>query len=1289
MKGIFRSLLLYYYNMRFFFQHKSALIFNLLLCLSVSGFAQTERYSIHSTWDNESKRCIPCDYNELTAEVMASKTVKINFRGEHKFSNRIDQLQYEDIVLPSYYDKNALPNKTTVKVDFGTSRSENYLIVSYDPLINVNGQVKLVKKIDIEVSGEAVPKSGDRGADFASVSVLKTGDWYKIGVSQSGVHKLDYTFLNDLGINMSSLNPNHINIYGNHVPTLPVQNNAYHPDDLIKNSIVIQGDADGVFNASDYILFYATGPDPLYINPSSMIERKGQNDSLAYYFIHVDASDAPKRLENISNSSSPVTHTVSKGNAVALHEVNSTNLLKSGDGWIGEHFDIELVKNVTLNLEEVTTDSVSFRTVVASYHKTGSCGMKVVVNGVTRDYIDTPAVVGEFTEANVNSSEVKFITTADNLNIQLTFERTSPSAEAWLDYILVNYVRNLRMGSNQFTIRSLPSTGVGNVVSYNVSNATSALAVWEITDPTNVRRVNGTLSGSMYNFIQDADSVRSFIAFNSVQAHTPVYGESITNQNLHSLGQADYLIVTHPTLRTQADRLADLHRAQGTIVHVVNIGQVYNEFSGGAADPVAVRWFAKMFYDRAEGDPSLEPENLCLFGDGTYDPLNRVANNNYLLPTYQSVESGQIDYINSYTSDDFFGILDDLEGMGSSDLMDIGVGRIPVSDLETAEDVVNKIEHYMNYGSYLYSNASGVQCDANGYSSTFGDWRTRVVLMADDEDNGTFVEDCENLSDTVENKFPEMNVVKIYLDAYQQVVTSGGQRYPDVEEAINQNINKGALVFNYVGHGGETGLSLERVVTIPQIESWSNINNLTIFISATCEFSRYDDPGRISAGEITLTTPFGGAVSMLTTTRLVYINVNTTMVKNLYSQIFLEENGKPLTLGEIMRRTKVLSSGSGNNRRAFSILGDPALRMGKPRPNIVTDSLNGVAITAGTDSLKALSKITVKGHVENASGSLLSSYNGIVFPTVYDKAKIRTTLGQDSKSPVLNYDSRDNIIYKGKSTVTNGRFEFSFVVPKDIDYEYGKGKISYYSNNTSYDNYGLDSTIVVGGVDPNGIEDNIGPEISLFMNDKNFANGGLTDESPQFMAEISDENGINTTGNGIGHDITLIIDGNTADPIILNNFYEADLDTYQSGTIAYPLSNLEEGEHQLTFKVWDVNNNSSEESLDFVVVKEQEIGISHLLNYPNPFTTNTDFFFEHNQVCNSLDVKIEIFTVSGKVVKTILETVNTTGFRSDGINWDGKDEYGDKLGRGVYVYRLSIETPEGKKAEKIEKLVIL
>lgn len=1242
------------------------------------------------SWNADEKKCVPCHFDEQKQHIFTSFTEHLEIRGEAKHTYQLSSVVYEDIALPSYYTAEALPKEPQFKVDFGKSRSQHYLSVVYFPLIHTGGKVRLVKKVVFEVNSTPVYRLENRSATFASSSVLASGSWYKIGVRKSGVYKISRNFLQTIGVTTASLQPNHINIYGNHIPQLPLSNQAYHPDDLIKNAIYVSGDSDGTFDASDYILFYATGPEIVNYGAASVNVRKNPIDSMNYYFIHIDAADPPKRVGILPNATAAATHTTTTFNDAVLHEKNDRNLIQSGNHWLEEPFDLTPVKNISIQLKGLDVSSpVSLKTKYASSVPNGSASLVVRINGVERDEVAAPNGLGTYQRARFATSSVDFISNSPTLNTTLSWSSSSPSSSAWLDYLLLNYRRRASLSSGQILIRDLATVASGHVVNYSVSEASPSSFFWEVTDPTNAAALQGNLTGNVYSFTHTADSLRSYVAFNIDQTYTPTFVGAVANQNLHAIPQLDYLIVAYRPLMPQAERLADLHRNRGLKVSVVDIQQVYNEFSGGVADPVAVRWIMKMFYDRSGGEQASMPRYLCLFGDGSYDPLNRIDRNNYLVPTYNNDDNDDnIDYIDSYTSDDFFGILDDDEAMSPSDMMDIGVGRIPVNNLTTAQQVVDKIQHYMNFGSSLYTDAEGVQHDESGYASSFGDWRTRLVLMADDEDGGQFVRDCEEMSKSTEERYPEMNIVKIYLDGYNQVITSGGQRYPEVEEAINQNMNKGALVFNYVGHGGETGLTLERAVTIPMIEKWANVNNMTIFISATCEFSRFDDPERTSAGEITLTTPLGGAVALLTTTRLVFISLNSELVRHLYSVLFKEEEGVPLALGEIIRRTKNLTS-STENKRNFALLGDPAMHMGKPQPRILTDSINGVSVKMANDTLKALSKITVSGHVADKTGSVLSSYNGIVYPTIYDKEKVRYTLAQDAQSPKLPYTIQTNVIYKGKATVSNGRFSFSFVVPKDIDYTLGKGRISYYSNDATSNRYGYDTTIVVGGIDPKGVEDDEGPTVVPYMNDPNFVDGGMTDESPLFIAEIADENGINTTGNGIGHDIVLIVDGNTADPIVLNSFYEADLDTYQSGKVTYPFTQLEPGNHQLLFKVWDVNNNSSETAVNFTVVASEEPAIARLINYPNPFTTHTDFYVEHNQVSRDLSVRIEVFTVSGKLVKTILDQINSVAFRSKPIPWDGKDDYGDPLARGVYIYRLQIETPDGKKAEKLEKLVLL
>jgi hypothetical protein len=445
----------------------------------------------------------------------------------------------------------------------------------------------------------------------------------------------------------------------------------------------------------------------------------------------------------------------------------------------------------------------------------------------------------------------------------------------------------------------------------------------------------------------------------------------------------------------------------------------------------------------------------------------------------------------------------------------------------------------------------------------------------------------------------------------------------------------------------------------------------------------------VSAGEWVSLNPYGGAIALMTTSRSVYFGVNTITGLRFFQNVFKRDaNNQPKEFGEIMKLTKN-ASGSSDNKRSFTLIGDPALRIALPQMRIITDSINGLSPLVEIDTLQALSKVTIKGHIEDFNGNPITNFNGTLSPSVFDKPKTQNTLGQDSNSPELPFVVQRNIVYKGKSTVSNGYFEFSFVVPKDINLSIGNGKISYYAENGDYDAAGSDTLFKIGGIDPNGVNDQVGPEISLYLNDNNFVNGGITDETPILIAELFDENGINTVGNGIGHDLTAMIDANSADPIVLNDYYVADMDSYQAGTVRYTLPKLSTGKHTLTLKVWDVNNNSSEETVEFVVQEKEDITLAHVLNYPNPFTTYTEFFFEHNQVCSEMEVQVQIMSVSGKLVKTINQTVNTQGFRSAGIPWDGKDDFGDQLAKGVYLYWIKVKTPEGEMAEKLEKLVLL
>ena len=1167
------------------------------------------------------------------------------------------------------------------------SGSEHWSVAHIFPYKKINGVIHRLTNLTLQL--DPIP-SKLKQKDFATNSVLQTGSgkWVKISVTEDGIYKITKQFLENCGISTQNLNPSSINIYGNGDGKLPELNSIKRTDDLAPNAIFINGEADGSFDDNDFILFYAWGPNWVRTSSNAFESSKNPYSDKAYYFINVNPSATPVRIQNEASLSIPVTQTVTSYDYRDDHEVDLVNLVKGGQRWYGELFDIELERTFPFSVPSiVTSEPVTFSTSIATNAmSTAGTQQQYSVNGTVLYSSTLPAVSSDFVQSN---QLLTWNTPTSSINFKIKITRNSPSTLVYLDKIVLKARRNLNFMSSQFNFRDTRSVGSGEVALFKVGSLPSNGFIWDVTDRHSPKRIVGSFNGSTYEYTLQTDSLREFVASNGSSFYTPTFVGNVSPQNLHGLPQAEYLIVTHPSFINQANRLAQLHTSTGMSVHVVTTEQVFNEYSSGSQDATAIRMFAKQFYDRANGNEDLIPKYLLLFGDGTYDPKNRVSNNNNYVLTYQ-FPNGE-NHISAMVTDDYFGMLDEVEGISGADLLDIGIGRILATDAATAKQQVDKVEHYMKNGSNLFASSSSVSCAAGSSASTFGDWRMNYVQIADDEEFGYFViQDTEPQYNYIKENHPEMNCLKLYTDAYTQETTAGGQRYPDVYNEITNQVQRGALVVNYVGHGGEVGLAEERIVTVPQIQDWSNINRLNLFVSATCEFTKYDDPSRVSAGEWVALNPTGGAIVLMTTTRSVFFGVNTVTGKEFFENVFSRDvQGNPLTFGEIIKRTKN-ASGSSDNKRSFTLIGDPALKIALPIYKVVTDSVNGIHPSLSVDTIRALSKATIKGHIEDWNGNKLSNYNGVLTPSIFDKAKTQYTLGQDPKSPVIPFEVQRNVVYKGQASVKNGEFQFSFIVPKDINYSFGEGKISYYGASSSSDAGGSDNRIIIGGIDTVGLNDKTGPQIQLYMNDESFVSGGITNETPTVFAKLFDESGINTVGNGIGHDLVAIIDENTAEPIVLNEYYTADLDSYQSGTVRYTLPPLEKGRHTLKIKVWDVNNNSSEATIDFIVQEKEVLELKHLLNYPNPFTTRTSFFFEHNQICTSLEAQIQVFTVSGKLVKTINEMVQTEGFRTpNGIEWDGRDDFGDQLAKGVYIYTLTVKTPDGSQAQKTEKLVLL
>jgi hypothetical protein len=1114
--------------------------------------------------------------------------------------------------------------------------------------------------------------------NYASASVLSEGQWFRLAVMKEGIYRIDFSELKQLGLE----NPSQPRIYSNNFGQLSYYNDDPRPDDLKEMAIMPVTGPDGIFNEGDYLLFYGQGTGRWKFNPSSKDYSYAHHNysDTAFYFL-TSGSVQGKTVGNSKEQSGTVNYHSSESDALFVHEQEDENLIKSGREWFQP---VSYLNRISLNTgftDLVLTEKIKTRIRVAG-RATVPTLFRLYEGETVRKSIQVPAVnlyssTGTYAQITDSAGTMYPLSSSPSYEIRF-FNNGEVSANGWLDYIWLQARRSSIYKGGMLFLRDSKSAGAGMITEFSITSKAANLQIWDVTDPFDPQRIQYIKNGENVKFTTATGTLKTFVLFGDANVLRPVIKSArILNQNLHGSSPADMLIITHPLFHEYADRLAEIHLANsGLVSQVVLPGEVYNEFSGGIPDIVAIRNFARMKYLRQKG--SMKPfKYLLLFGDGSYENKTLPADNPNFIPTYQSQNSNIV--VSSFTSDDFYGLLDDGEGEADGS-EDIGIGRFPVSDTLEAGIIIRKIVRYLD-------------------PSNTGDWKNVICFTADDEDGNTHMSDAEGLSNLLKDSVPVFNVDKIYLDAFRQVTSVNGQSYPDVTTAINNRINSGCLIFNYVGHGNDDGLAHERVVKTENINGWTNGSKLPLFITATCEFSRFDNidiniitrkiTEKASAGEMVLLNENGGGIALMSTTRVVYSAPNYFLNKNIYNYAFDRDSaGNPLRLGDIIRLAKN-SSGSGPNKRNFTLLGDPALRLAYPYyGKVITDSINHIPVSEIPDSLKALTMVTVSGHVEDALGSELTDFNGVVSPLVYDKVTSIKTLANDGGSS-FRYTVRNNVLFSGKTTATNGKFRFTFIVPRDIDYAYGPGKISYYANDSTRDMNGYFSDIIVGGFAGKTASDTTGPVIHLFMNDTLFRSGGITDNKPRILALIEDKGGINTTGAGIGHDLTAFLDNDRKNSFLLNNYFENDFDNYIKGRIIYNLSDLSEGNHTITLKAWDNYNNSSEETISFIVETDGKFILKNLINYPNPIIEETRITAEHNRPDEELKVIVSIFDMSGRIIRTIRSVATTSGYQLSPIIWDGNTEGGRRAGKGIYPYNVSVLTPEGEKAVASGRMIIL
>lgn len=1210
-----------------------------------------------------------------------------------KNSLQIQNVVYESINREQLGDLSVknIPSSINADISVSKARDERYASLSLSPIIKEGSGFKRIKSFSFSYSiGAEMTTFGVNDFDELSNSVLASGEWYRFYVEKSGIYKITKSFLQQLGFDTNT-DPRNIKIYGNGGRMVPLKNSTPYPSDLAENAIRFIGEEDGDFGSGDYILFYAEGVD-------NWSQENGSHNNLysdrSYYYVTSQGGPG-KRVSVMGQPGGAATLTTSVFDEYQYHEEDLVNIARLGRKWHGETFNVNNKQEFEFVVPDIDLSPVSIKVSAAAASVTNT-SMTVKVNGQVLGNLNF-GQLQELEAAKEDNLIGSYTPAGTTIKVELTYNNNgAPGSNAWLDYIIVQAKRKLTGNGRQFRFQYNDAATNNGIIQYNMSNASGISEVWDITDIYNAGRMVNEGLQSQFSFKAALGEIRKYVAVVPSNYFTPERESQthVANQNIkgtifnNASGQfqdVDYIIVTPANLSSSAERLANLHRQEGMNVKVVNLENIYQEFSSGKQDIGAIRNLVKyVYYNASSGDKRIKYVNL--FGDASFDYKNRTPNNTNIVPIMQGYDPSptfnNYSVVTTFITDDFYGLMDPEEGamlLSGPEGLDVAVGRMLVTDKKLADEMVNKVIEYKSPESY-------------------GRWRNEFIVMADDLDGDgsqDFIPQMDSLAIQLNAARPFVNIRKIYTDAYVQQASAGGQRYPDAKEQFIRAVNYGSLVVGYLGHGGEDGMASERMYNKTDADNLFNKGKYPLFITASCEITKFDNPYRPTVGEYTYWNPKGGAIGMMSTTRALFISAaykfNPLIVKHLYAY---GESEFP-SMAEALRKTKIEQNNK--NIRMICFIGDPALMLAIPKPEIKLTTINDTPIADFTGALNSLAYVKLGGNVVNESGTTITNYNGELEVTVFDKDIDRITLGNDGVT-----DSSGNIIktpfkilgetiFRGNASVVNGQFEFGFVVPRDIRVPIANGRVSFYAKraNVTEDQQGYSVDVKIGGVNENAEADNTGPKVRLYMNDESFVSGGITNASPIFLAFLEDEHGINTA-SGIGHDILGILDGDENNPYIMNDYYETEVDNYQKGALRFPFSNLEKGLHTLTFKAWDVYNNLVTAEIQFVVVGDEGLTLDKVLNYPNPFVSYTEFWFTHNRPFEPLDVQVQIFTVTGKVVKTINQSVTTDGFLCREIKWDGKDDFGDRIGKGVYVYKLTVRsTTTNKTAEKYEKLVLL
>jgi hypothetical protein len=1097
---------------------------------------------------------------------------------------------------------------------------------------------------------------------YTDQSVLSSGKWVKIRVSESGVCRMSFSELRDAG-----LEPSALRVYG--------YGGAMLTQDFLKAKIDDLPQVP-VYVGDDYVLFWVQGPISWSFNGARFVHTRNTYSDYGYYFLTDEVGEMlsltfgePEVWTYDEEEDEP--SDIRSYPYYQVHELDSVNLIDrsgvSGGGrdFYGEQFSANQKRTFTLSTPNAITDQQSRVYIDLAGYSTVATSFSSTVNGSSSS-VSIKARSDNYTFGCVGNINSMVPTTANSQQIQITYESSVSSALGWLNYIELTTPSRLHMTGSYMPIRTADSYKSDIPVRYHLTGASASTQIWDVTHLDAIHLMETTTENDELIWMGSQQyGIREYVAVNpqgTDWVSATVVG-NIANQNLHRLSNIDYVIICPEGYEAIATDLAKAHEANKSITWaVVTDQQVYNEFSSGTPDASAYRWIMKMLYDRADGETINRPRWLLLMGHGTFDNRKLLTTSGTsLLLTYQAKNS--TNEVNAYATDDYFTFMEDEEG--ESDVtatMDLSVGRLPVNNTTEAREVVDKIIRYIR-------------------NDQPGKWKNQLVFLADDGEKGTHTKTAEESAELVRVSNPDFVVNKIFLDAYPQEVSASGESYPIAKNKVMNLLKNGVLFFDYSGHGGYNAITNESILTQKEIEAMRN-ENYAFWLFVTCNFGQFDT-GKRCAAESSILNPNGGSIGILAATRTVYATQNTELNRKICNELFAHSNPfhYDVTIGEAIAKGKN-RRGLDSNKMPYVLLGDPAIRLNYP-----TDYQ--VETLTKLDTLNALSVQQVDGRIMDEDSLLVEDFNGTVDITIYDKIQTIPTRDNDQvggEPEVVNYLDYSSTLFTGKTAVKDGLFSFTFMVPKDIRYNYGNGRIVYYAQSMEdgilREAVGHNVELVIGGSNTTVFADTIGPEMVIYLNTPSFKDGDKTYPTPRFFAELYDENGINTAGAGIGHDLMLIVDEDAKQTYSLNEFFTSADDSYQRGQVSYLMNSMADGPHTLTFRAWDLLNNSTTQSLSFIVEAGIDPGIYSVTTYPNPVQTAgiLNMVVNYDQPDELLQTEIYLMNTNGQIVWS------KTQDNPDNISLN-LAEIG--LNPGIYFYSVRIKSESSKHISSSGKIIVV